>query len=73
MIFAGYRDRDYVDVLRAADVFTLLVPGSDGTCRALLEATACGLPAVTTRRGALARRADALLERPTHARVLHRP
>jgi glycosyltransferase involved in cell wall biosynthesis len=34
-------------------VFTLLVPGSDGTCRALLEAAACGLPAVTTRRGAL--------------------
>ena len=40
-------------MLRAADVFTLLVPGSDGTCRALLEAAACGLPAVVTRRGAL--------------------
>ncbi len=51
--FAGYRQDDYADVLRAADVFTLLVPGSDGTCRALLEAAACGLPAVVTRRGAL--------------------
>ena len=40
-------------MLRAMDVFTFLVPGSDGTCRALLEAQACGLPAVTTRRGAL--------------------
>ena len=39
-------------MLRASDVFTFLVPGSDGTCRALLEAAACGIPAVT-RRGAL--------------------
>lgn len=53
VIFAGYRDADYDEVLRSIDVFTFLVPGSDGTCRALLEAAACGLPAVTTRRGAL--------------------
>lgn len=53
VIFAGYRDADYAEVLRAMDVFTFLVPGSDGTCRALLEAQACGIPAVTTRRGAL--------------------
>jgi glycosyltransferase involved in cell wall biosynthesis len=51
--FAGYRTDDYVDVLRCADVFTFLVPGSDGGCRALLEAAACGLPAVTSTRGAL--------------------
>jgi glycosyltransferase involved in cell wall biosynthesis len=53
VVFAGYRSDDYVDVLRCADVFTFLVPGSDGGCRALLEATACGIPAVTSRRGAL--------------------
>jgi glycosyltransferase involved in cell wall biosynthesis len=53
IVFAGYRRDDYVDVLRAMDVFTLLVPGSDGGCRAVLEAAACGIPAVTTRRGAL--------------------
>ncbi len=53
VVFAGYRGDDYVDVLRCMDVFTLLVPGSDGGCRALLEAQACGLPAVSTRRGAL--------------------
>jgi glycosyltransferase involved in cell wall biosynthesis len=53
VVFAGYRRADYTDVLRAIDVFTYLVPGSDGTCRALLEAQACGIPAVTTRRGAL--------------------
>jgi len=51
--FAGYRTDDYLDVLRCARVFTFLVPGSDGGCRALLEAAACGLPAVTSRRGAL--------------------
>lgn len=54
VVFAGYRHHDYGDVLRAIDVFTFLVPGSDGSCRALLEAMACGIPAVTTRRGALA-------------------
>jgi glycosyltransferase involved in cell wall biosynthesis len=52
-VFAGYRGEDYARVLRAMDVFTYLVPGSDGTCRALLEAAACGIPAVTSRRGAL--------------------
>ena len=40
-------------MLRAIDVVSLLVPGSDGGCRALLEAAACGLPAVTTGRGAM--------------------
>ena len=53
VIFAGYRSADYPDVLRASDVFTLLVPGSDGSCRALLEAAACGIPAVTTGLGSL--------------------
>jgi glycosyltransferase involved in cell wall biosynthesis len=53
VIFAGYRGADYADSLRLCDVVTLLVPGSDGGCRAVLEAAACGIPAVTTRRGAL--------------------
>jgi glycosyltransferase involved in cell wall biosynthesis len=53
VLFAGYRGDDYVDVLRTIDVLTFLVPGSDGSCRALLEAHACGIPAVTSRRGAL--------------------
>ena len=53
VVFAGYRSADYADVLRASDVFTLLVPGSDGSCRALLEAAACGIPAVTTGLGTL--------------------
>ena len=53
VVFAGYRAEDYRDVLRSIDLFTFLVPGSDGGCRALLEAQACGIPAVTSRRGAL--------------------
>jgi glycosyltransferase involved in cell wall biosynthesis len=53
VVFAGYRTDDYADVLRCCDVFTFLVPGSDGGCRALLEAAACAIPAVTSRRGAL--------------------
>jgi glycosyltransferase involved in cell wall biosynthesis len=53
VIFAGYRSADYPDVLRASDLFTMLVPGSDGGCRALLEAAACGLPAVTSSLGSL--------------------
>lgn len=54
VVLAGYRREDYADMLEAADVLTYLVPGSDGTCRALMEAAACGVPAVATRRGALA-------------------
>lgn len=53
VVFAGYRGDDYPDALRLCDVLTFLVPGSDGGCRAVLEAAACGIPAVTTRRGAL--------------------
>lgn len=53
LLLAGYRNQDFADVLRCIDVFTFLVPGSDGTCRALLEAAACGIPAVTSARGAL--------------------
>ena len=53
VIFAGYRVDDYVDVLGAMDLFTFLVPGSDGTCRALLQAAALGRPLVGTRRGAI--------------------
>jgi glycosyltransferase involved in cell wall biosynthesis len=54
VVMPGYLSgRDYFDALCAMDVFTYLVPGSDGSCRALLEAMAAGVPAVTSRRGAL--------------------
>lgn len=53
VVFAGYRGADYLAVLRQIAVLVFLVPGSDGTCRAVLEAAACGIPALTSRRGAL--------------------
>ncbi len=53
VIFAGYRVDDFADVLGAMDLFTFLVPGSDGTCRALLQAAALGLPLVGSSRGAI--------------------
>ena len=53
VVFAGYRTADYLDVIRCIDVFTFLVPGSDGTCRAVIEALSMGIPVVATRRGSL--------------------
>ncbi|MFO0689249.1 MAG: glycosyltransferase family 4 protein [Myxococcota bacterium] len=53
VVRAGYRVDDYAPLLAAMDLFTFLVPGSDGTCRALREAAALGLPLVGTRRGAI--------------------
>lgn len=53
VVRAGHRREDYAALLAAMDVFTYLVPGSDGTCRALREAAALGLPLVGTRRGAI--------------------
>lgn len=54
VLLPGYLyDSDYSAALRALDLFLFLVPGSDGTCRAVREAMAFGLPVVATRRGML--------------------
>jgi glycosyltransferase involved in cell wall biosynthesis len=53
VIFAGYREDDLPEVLAALDVFVLMAPGSEGSCRAVLEAMAVGKPVVSTRVGAL--------------------
>jgi glycosyltransferase involved in cell wall biosynthesis len=53
VVRAGYRTDDYIRLLSAMDLVTYLVPGSDGSCRALREAAALGLPLVGTRRGAI--------------------
>lgn len=53
VVRAGYRVEDYAALVGGMDLFTFLVPGSDGTCRALREAAALGLPMVGTRRGAI--------------------
>jgi len=52
--FPGYLDgARYVGALAALDVKVFLVPGTDGSCRAVREAQAMALPIVATRRGML--------------------
>jgi len=55
VVFPGYLEgEDYAAALRGLDLLCFLVPGSDGGCRALLEAAASGLPAVVSQRRGLA-------------------
>lgn len=52
--FPGYATgENYVGLLKAFDVKVFLVPGSDGTCRAVREAMAMGKPAIVSDRGML--------------------
>lgn len=53
VVLAGYLKDDYAAGLAALDVFTLLMPGSDGTARAVREAMAMGKPCVVSRFGML--------------------
>ncbi len=53
VVFAGYRKEDYREALSCIDFNVFLVPGSDGTCRAVREAMAMGKPVVAGRRGML--------------------
>ncbi len=53
VVFSGYRSADYVDVLSAIDLKVFLVPGSDGSCRAVREAMSMGKPVIAARRGML--------------------
>ncbi len=53
-IFTGYRQgAEYVATLRCMSVKVYLTPGSDGSCRAVRESMAMGLPIVAARRGHL--------------------
>ncbi len=53
VVFAGYRaGAELAAAYRTLDVKVLLAEGNDGTCRALLEAMACGRPCVAYRFGA---------------------
>jgi glycosyltransferase involved in cell wall biosynthesis len=52
--FPGYLEGDeYVGALAALDAKIFLVPGSDGSCRAVREAMAMGKPVIAARRGML--------------------
>ncbi len=51
VIFTGYiQGESYVRTLRALDSALFLVPGSDGSCRAVREKMAMGLPVIASRR-----------------------
>ena len=54
VIRAGYRRDDYLDTLSLLDALVFLVPGSDGSCRAALEAMSMEIPVIASRRGVLA-------------------
>lgn len=52
--FPGYvSDDDYVRLLNTFDMKVFMVPGTDGTCRAVREAMAMGKPALVNRVGML--------------------
>ncbi|MEE9280836.1 MAG: glycosyltransferase family 4 protein [Myxococcota bacterium] len=53
VIRAGYRRDDYSDLISLLDVLVFLVPGSDGSCRAVLEAMSMEVPVISSRRGML--------------------
>ena len=53
VIFTGYREDDYGEVLNLFDFKVFLTPGSDGACRAVREALACGKPVIAARKGIL--------------------
>jgi len=49
----GYRGGDYRQVLAMLDAGIMLVPGSDGSCRAAMQMAAMGKPLVVAERGVL--------------------
>jgi glycosyltransferase involved in cell wall biosynthesis len=49
--FTGYLGDQYLDTLAGFDALLFLVPGSDGTCRAIREAMAMGKAVIGARRG----------------------
>lgn len=54
VIFTGYRrGAEFVGTLACMDAKVFLTPGSDGSCRAVREAMAMGVPVVAARRGHL--------------------
>ena len=53
VIHTGYRIDDYVDVVSCMDIDVFLIPGSDGSCRAVREVMAMGIPVIAANRGML--------------------
>jgi len=53
VIFAGYHTDDFPEYVAALDLLIYLRPGSDGTCRTVLEAMAAGRPSLVAPVGGL--------------------
>ncbi|MCX8118180.1 MAG: glycosyltransferase family 4 protein [Desulfobacterota bacterium] len=53
VVLGGYQTDHYLDTLACMDLFVFLMPGSDGTARALREAMAMGKPSIVANRGIL--------------------
>lgn len=66
LIFTGYMKEDFVETLACLDFKIFLVPGSDGSCRAVREAMAMGKPVIVSRRGIL----PELVEHEKHGLVI---
>jgi glycosyltransferase involved in cell wall biosynthesis len=67
VILPGYlHEPEYTHALASLDAFLFLVPGSDGTCRAVREAMAMRLPVVATARGMLPQIVAKDADAPTH-------
>jgi glycosyltransferase involved in cell wall biosynthesis len=49
--FTGYLGDKYLDTVASFDALLFLVPGSDGSCRAIREAMAMGRAVIGARRG----------------------
>jgi glycosyltransferase involved in cell wall biosynthesis len=66
LIFTGYMKEDFAETLACLDFKIFLVPGSDGSCRAVREAMAMGKPVIVARRGIL----PELVEHEKHGLVI---
>jgi glycosyltransferase involved in cell wall biosynthesis len=51
IVTPGYLTKYYRDALKAIDIFVFMMPGSDGTARALREVMALGIPVAAARVG----------------------
>lgn len=58
VIHTGYRTTDYVETVSCMDFNIFLMPGTDGSCRAVREVMAMGKPVIAANRGMLSEIVD---------------
>ncbi len=68
VVFPGYLSGDdYVSILKKFEFLFFLVPGTDGTCRALREGLAMGVPVIGSTRGMI----PELIDDGQNGRLVH--